>query len=93
MTLTIDLTPEEEARLRAAARQRGLAAEECVRKLISDLPVVAPEDKTLELFAQWAAEAATDDPDEIAARNREWEEFRENMNGARREAGARMLYP
>ncbi len=93
MTLTIDLTPEEDARLRAAARQRGLAAEECVRRLIADLPAVPPEDVTLELFAQWEAEDATDDADEIAARNREYEAFRESMNASRRESGARILYP
>lgn len=92
MTLTVDLTTEEEARLAAAAHERGVAADERLRQLITEcLP--APEDRTLELFAQWEAEDATDDPAELASRNQEWEEFRESMNATRRQAGARILFP
>ena len=38
MTLTIDLTPEQEARLQERARQEGLPAEEYARqRLLADL--------------------------------------------------------
>jgi len=94
MTLTIELTPEEEARLRAAAARDGVSMADCARRVLADhLPPEAPRDRTLELSAQWEAEDATDDPEEIARRNQEWEEFRDNINATRAAAGARILYP
>ena len=52
MALTVQLTPEEEARLEAAARSEGIAIEECVRRLIAvHLPRVAPGDPTQALLA------------------------------------------
>ena len=38
MTLIIDLTPAEEARLNAAARDKGIKPEELTRQLIAGLP-------------------------------------------------------
>ena len=94
MSITIELTPAEEARLQAAAASRGVSVTECARRLLTaHLPPCASGDRTLELFAQWAAEDATDDPAEIARRNREWEEFRANTNATRAAAGSRPLYP
>jgi hypothetical protein len=94
MSITIELTPEEEARLRAAAASNGVSATECARQvLVTHLPPGELKDRTLELFAQWEAEDATEDPEEIARRNREWEEFKANMNATRAAAGARLLYP
>jgi uncharacterized protein (DUF1778 family) len=37
MTLTLNLTPEEEARLREAAARQGLATEEYVLEAVKDL--------------------------------------------------------
>ena len=49
MTLTIDLTPAEEARLTAAAAQAGLAPEEAARRLVTDhLPPAERLEKPLE---------------------------------------------
>lgn len=94
MSINVELTPEEEARLRAAARRQGLAAEECARRMIAaNLVDEPPAYTTAELFALWAAEDATDDPEELAARQREWEELRDALNATRREAGARILFP
>jgi hypothetical protein len=94
MDITIKLTEDEEARLRAAADRNGVSASECARQLlVTHLPPGEPKDRTLELFAQWEAEDATDDPEEIARRNREWEEFKANMNATRAGGGARLLYP
>jgi hypothetical protein len=38
MTLIVDLSPSEEARLRRAARERGVPPEELARQLIAELP-------------------------------------------------------
>lgn len=46
MTLTIDLTPTEEGRLTAIARQAGLAPVEAARRLLSDS--LTPERETRE---------------------------------------------
>jgi hypothetical protein len=94
MDITIELNGDEESRLRAVADRRGMSITECARQvLVTHLPDEEPQDRTLELFEQWAAEDATDDPEEIARRNREWEEFRDSMNATRVAAGARPLYP
>ena len=70
MTLSIDVTPREEAWLAAQTAQQGLPAAEIVRRLIdAQLPTgtaieaqVTEEkaiDRTQALFAQWAREDAT----------------------------------
>lgn len=62
MSLNIELTPDEEARLRRAAEARGLAADEYARELIragewNDEPWNAPEEPRprngAELVAYW----------------------------------------
>jgi hypothetical protein len=94
MTLTIDLTPEEEARLRAAAHSQGLDPAAYVKRtVIEHLPPLQPGAATLALFARWEAEDATEDPQEIAARNREWEELKSSMNASRVAAGEEPLFP
>jgi hypothetical protein len=94
MTLILDFTPEDEARLAAAARERGMDPAEFARELLREhMPPLAPGEATRALFAVWDAEDATDDPEEIAARNREWEEFKADVNATRAAAGARLIYP
>ena len=47
MTLTISLTPEEEARLRAAAVRRGVDPSECAKQLLAQyLPPLSPNEET-----------------------------------------------
>ncbi|MBI2298453.1 MAG: hypothetical protein HYU66_05790 [Armatimonadetes bacterium] len=95
MSIHVELTPQEEARLRAAAERQGIAAEECARRLITEhLSGELTEEARLtrELFARWEAEDATDDPEELAARERELAEFMANMNANRLAVGARILY-
>lgn len=64
MTLTIELSPEEEARLREAARRQGLDAAALARKLVTErLPVtdvstgsakeLSPQERVRALLAQW----------------------------------------
>jgi len=97
MTLTIELTPLEEAQLTAAARQAGLDPAELARKLVTArLPSATPdtpEDPTLALFAQWDADDAQMTPEDIADAQRDYDEFTQQMNAERARAGARVLYP
>jgi hypothetical protein len=94
MTLAIDLTPEEEARLAAVAREKGLDEAECVRQLLREhLPPLEPGTGTKALFAAWDVEDATEDPEEIVARQREWEEFKASINASRAAAKSRLIYP
>ena len=97
MTLTIELTPTEEAQLTAAARLAGMAPTELARKLVTEhLPAATPaipEDPTLALFAQWDADDAQMPPEEVAEAQRDYAEFTSWMNAERARAGARRLYP
>ena len=83
MTLTLDLPAELETRLRSAAQSRGVAPEEWVKAMLEQnlpLPKTKGANSLAELFAQWEAEDATDDPAEIARRQKEWEELKQAMN-------------
>jgi len=98
MTLMIDLTPEEEARLRSAARRDGVDPVELARKLVTDNLPAAPagprgEDPTLALFRQWEEEDANMTSEELEDAQRELDEFKEHLNEERRRAGMRILYP
>ena len=96
MTLTIELTPIEEAQLTAAARLAGMAPTELARKLVTEhLPAATsdlPEDPTLALFAQWDADDVQMTPEEVTEAQREYAEFTHRMNAERARAGARLLY-
>ena len=94
MTLTIDLTPAEEARLAAAARRTGAEPAEVMRKLVAEHLPPAPEgeeDPTLALFAQWDAEDARMTPEEAAEEQRLWERFEGGVNETRQALGMRHL--
>lgn len=99
MTLTIDLTPAEEARLAAAARREGIAPSEAARKLMTEhLPPVESEGDvrnaaSIALLQSWLAEDATDDPSEIRRAEEELAEFKRSMNANRTATGERLLYP
>lgn len=98
MSLILDLSPEEEARLKAAARQKGLKPAELARKLVTEhLPSVLQEeeetDPTLALFAQWDKEDAKMTPEELEEERRDFEEFKQNINDERKRAGSRIIYP
>jgi len=103
MTLTIDLTPAEEARLTAAARRAGEAPADVMRKLVTEhLPPIEDERTreeiarnapSIALLRSWLAEEATDDPDEIRRAEEELAEFKRNMNANRAATGERLLYP
>jgi len=48
---------------------------------------------TLDLFAKWRAEDATDDPEELRAAEQELAEFKRAMNENRAATGARLVFP
>lgn len=96
MTLTIELNTDEEARLAEVARQKGLAPAELARRLVLEhLPTrpTTEEDPTLALFAQWEREDAQMTPEEIEVKQRQFEEFKQNINAERARAGSRIIYP
>jgi hypothetical protein len=97
MTLTIELTPREEARLVAAARRAGLEPQALARKLVTqglpDPDQHPATDPTLALFAQWDEEDAAMTPEEAEAARRDFEEFKQNLNDERARAGARIMFP
>lgn len=95
MTLTINLTPAEELRLRTAAQQEGIAPAELARKLVAEhLPPVHDENAaSIALLQSWLEEDATDDPDEVRQAQAELEAFKRAINVEREQAGARRIYP
>lgn len=71
MILTLDLTPTEERRLAAAARQEGIPPEEAARRLLTmnlppDEPSATDADQTASaLLRGWLRDEATNDPTQI----------------------------
>jgi hypothetical protein len=92
MRLTIDIPPELESRLSRTARHHGVDVAEYVRRLIeAHVPSGNGDEATLRLLAQWDAEDSTDDPAELQARQREWEEFKGSLNSSH--SSNRRIYP
>ena len=82
MTLTLELPPEVEGALAAEARRQGVTLERLALDRLRQSPGVEPplqpaprHNAMLALFAQWDAEDATDDPEELARRQREGDEL------------------
>ena len=95
--MTFTIPPELEKQLKAQASRVGLNPDEYARQLIQQAVSHAqPDDATLKLLAQWRAEDETDDPQELARREAEWEEFKQAMNRSKREMegpNARVPFP
>jgi hypothetical protein len=89
--LTLSLPPEIEDRLSSEASRQGLNAVDYARKLIEAAfaPKPAIDQVTIDLLDQWDPGQATDDPEEIARRQQEVEEFKEAMNRNRLGTSAR----
>ncbi len=86
--MTLTLTPNTEARLLALAARRGQTPEAVIDAVIEreaeaekpaptgTSPLAPPHlSPTAALFAQWAEEDKTDDPEEIARRIRDGDEL------------------
>lgn len=102
MTLTISLPAEAEARLKERAQAVGQEPAQYAERLLTQ-ELVGPASSTpnanaatLELLERWEREQHTDDPAELARRQREGEELMESLDRNRREmegAEARKLWP
>lgn len=97
--MTITVSKDLEERLRSQAMLRGIEPDAYAARLLEQgLAANADEsrDPTLDLIDQWDAEDATDDPEEIARRQKEAEEFMESLAKSRIEMEgphARKLWP
>ncbi len=92
MSLTIELTPEMEKRLRLAAAQEGRAPEDFARSVLEER-LTAPQAKQVErnrqaiaLMDEWLKTERTVEGD------REWEELKAGLEANRRATGERVLF-
>ena len=91
MTISLEIRPDVEPRLLDEATRRGVDPSAMVAILVDQgLSAASPRptlstaepgrgDSLRELFAEWAAEDATDDPAEVQRRQQEFEEFKAGM--------------
>ncbi|HEU4753304.1 MAG TPA: hypothetical protein VFU47_09375 [Armatimonadota bacterium] len=97
MTLTIELSPEQEARLTAAARREGVPPAQLASRLLADhLPLLADAETpnpTVALLESWITQDATQDETEIRQAQAELDRFKQDLNMERERAGARRAYP
>lgn len=102
--IILDLSPSEEARVAATARQIGLAPAEYATKLVQEnLPPVPAEANAPQISAKnaaaiallqsWIEEDATDDPEELRQADADLAELMQNLNKNRIESGERPLFP
>jgi hypothetical protein len=93
--LTITLPPEIESRLKSEASRQGLGITEFATRLL-DEALPKPDQASLDVLERWEAAHATTDPEEIARRQVEFDQFKEAMNRNRSDtegADARKVFP
>jgi hypothetical protein len=86
MTLTLELTPDTERRLRKNALACGKSLQEYVLYLLSQLPEAPTSSEyetTLALFQQWADEDAALTPEEAAREDDDWKQIEANLQTSR----------
>lgn len=85
--MTIVLLPETERRLTAEASRRGVEPDKLAQQFIDsalpDLFDKMPNQSSIDLLNEWEIATATDDSQEIARRQLEFEEFKREMNQTR----------
>ena len=94
MTITLQLSPEEETTLRTRAQAQGTDVEAVLHSLVAQLPP-SPEKPVLNerqkaaiaMIDAWREEDKTDDEEELDRRDRELEELMANMSRWRAEEG------
>ena len=95
--MTIKLPPEIDKRLHDEASRQGMKVDDYAATLIErGLTATKPNQATLDLLAKREREEATDDPEEIARRQKEGEEFMQSLARSRVEMegpNARKLWP
>jgi hypothetical protein len=69
MTISVNFTPSEEARLSSAAMQSGIALEELVRKIVNEhLPAANPLDEMRRRISEWQKQDNTPTPPQPVSR-------------------------
>jgi|SRR5580658_4220961 hypothetical protein len=102
MTVTIDITPGEEAWLAEQSAQQGLPPATIIKQLIdAQLPGAEPTepgdaslnavDPTQALFTEWDKVDACRTPEQVANDNDLWQQFEAGINATRRTLGMRQL--
>ena len=82
MTLTIELPPDAEHRLRRNAAASGKSVQEYLLDLLNELPEAPPSSEyetTLALFQQWADEDAALTPEEAAREDADWQQIEASL--------------
>jgi hypothetical protein len=99
MTIILELTPEEQARLRDKAARLGLDESAYLRRLVDADTAPArptgppPGDNTLALLQEWREESARMTPEEAEQARAEWEELKAGLNAERAATGERLIFP
>jgi hypothetical protein len=94
MTLAIPISAQAEAKLRGRAAAAGEPLDVYAARVLEAAAASPPaggEDATIALLRSWNEQDATDDPTEIAARQRDWEEFATSINA--HHPSNRKVYP
>ncbi len=102
MIVTLDLEPQMEAQIAKNAAAHGVAVPDYLKTVIEGTVTPQPpgvhsqaqlakNQEAIALLDQWDQEDATDDPEEIARHQAEWEEFKKGMNEAH--TSNRIIYP
>jgi uroporphyrinogen-III decarboxylase len=102
MTVTLNLKPEVQAKIVRQAAAEGKAVSDYLEKLIEETVDTEPRvlyskeqlaknQAALAMFDAWDREDETEDAEEIARRQAEWEEFKKGMN--ENHTSNRVIYP
>ena len=102
MTVTLNLKPELEAQITRKAEAEGTAIADYLERVIQETleseprviysqEQLAKNQAALAMLREWREEDKTDDPEEIARRHAEWEEFKKGMN--EHHTSDRIIYP
>ncbi len=91
MTVSIELPPEVEDRVRRLAEESGLTPSAYVRKLVEDAVLKERGANAATLLAAWDEEDRTNDPVEMENRSREWDELKAALNDSH--SSDRTLFP
>ena len=102
MTVTSQQRPKTEAEASRPTPTAGLTLQERIDTMIAEAVKNAPpslsveeqrkkNQAAIEMLNQWDEEDKTDDPEEIARRVADWEEFKKGMN--ENHSSGRIIYP
>src|SRR5689334_6132376 len=95
MTLTLDLTPEQQAALMAEATARGTDEIGVIQQWIDGLQATSAAlraRRARDLFAEWDREDEAMSEEEAAQAEQDWQKFQTAMNANRTAQGERPVF-